>query len=80
MPLTKILSITHGSTTLTVLLIAELANKLGYHPIHFGVLTVIVILIGAVTPPVGGMLFVSLGIAKILLKKPAWFYSHLLPY
>lgn len=91
--LTYILSITHGSTTLTVLLIivllllvgipiepppiiimfaptlAELGNKLGYHPIHFGVLMVIVILIGAVTPPVGGMLFVSLGIAKIPLEK-----------
>jgi C4-dicarboxylate transporter DctM subunit len=49
--------------------LAEVGNKLGYHPIHFGVLMVIVILIGAVTPPVGGMLFVSLGIAKLPLDK-----------
>lgn len=49
--------------------LAEIGNKLGYDPIHFGVLMTIVILIGAVTPPVGSMLFVSLAIAKIPIEE-----------
>jgi C4-dicarboxylate transporter DctM subunit len=49
--------------------LAALGNQLGYHPIHFGVMIIIVMLIGAVTPPVGSMLFVSLGIAKIPLEE-----------
>ena len=51
--------------------LAALGNQLGYHPIHFGVMIIIVMLIGAVTPPVGSMLFVSLGIAKIPLEESA---------
>ena len=49
--------------------LSAFGERMGYHPIHFGVLMVIVMLIGAVTPPVGSMLFVSLGIAKIPLEE-----------
>ena len=48
------------STTL-----AALGNQLGFHPIHYGVLLIIVMLIGGVTPPVGGFLFISLSIARV---------------
>ena len=41
--------------------------QLGYDPVHFGVTIVMCCLIGGVTPPVGTMLFISAGIAKINL-------------
>lgn len=43
-------------------------NVLGFDPIHFGVLMVITMLMGAITPPVGSMLFISCSIAKIELE------------
>jgi tripartite ATP-independent transporter DctM subunit len=46
------------------LTLSQLGKQLGYQPIHYGVLMIITMLIGAVTPPVGGFLFISLGIAK----------------
>jgi TRAP-type C4-dicarboxylate transport system permease large subunit len=44
--------------------ITAIGVKLGYHPVHFGVWFVIVTLYGAVTPPVGTMLYVALSIAN----------------
>ncbi|GAK61321.1 DctM9 protein [Candidatus Vecturithrix granuli] len=44
-------------------------NVLGFDPIHFGVLMVITMLMGAVTPPVGSMLFISCSIANIQLEE-----------
>ena len=44
-------------------------NVLGFDPIHFGVLMVITMLLGAVTPPVGSMLFISCSIANIQLEE-----------
>lgn len=44
-------------------------NVLGFDPIHFGVLMVITMLMGAVTPPVGSMLFISCSIANIKLEE-----------
>jgi C4-dicarboxylate transporter DctM subunit len=41
---------------------------LGYDPIHFGTAVVMCCLIGGVTPPVGTMLFIGAGIAKIPLS------------
>jgi tripartite ATP-independent transporter DctM subunit len=49
-----------------------LGIELGYHPVHYGVLMVIVMLIGAVTPPVGALLFVSCSIAKIGIDEAAY--------
>lgn len=49
--------------------LARLGEQLGYNPIHFGVFIIIVMLIGAVTPPVGSMLFVSCSIAKITIEE-----------
>jgi len=49
--------------------LAQLGEQLGYNPIHFGLFIVIVMLIGAVTPPVGSMLFVACSIAKISIQE-----------
>lgn len=49
--------------------LAGAGAKLGYDPIHFGVLMIVVMLIGAVTPPVGSMLFISCGIARISIEE-----------
>jgi C4-dicarboxylate transporter DctM subunit len=48
---------------------SQLGAQLGFHPIHFGVLMVITMLLGAITPPVGSMLFVSCSIAKLPIEK-----------
>jgi tripartite ATP-independent transporter DctM subunit len=49
--------------------LADAGAKLGFDPIHFGVLMIVVMLIGAVTPPVGSMLFISCSIAKISIEE-----------
>jgi len=57
--------------------LAAIGAKLGYDPVHFGVVMVLTALIGAVTPPVATLLFVSCGIAKIPLSRivrPVWVF------
>jgi TRAP-type C4-dicarboxylate transport system permease large subunit len=49
--------------------LAGVGAQLGYNPIHFGVLMIVVMLTGAVTPPVGSMLFISCSIAKISIEE-----------
>lgn len=44
-------------------------SVLGFDPVHFGVLMVITMLLGAVTPPVGSMLFIACSIANIQLDE-----------
>ncbi len=44
-------------------------TTLGFDAIHYGVVMVITIMIGAITPPVGSMLFVACSIAGIPLEK-----------
>ncbi len=41
-----------------------ITNLLGIDPVHFGVVTVMALSIGLITPPVGACLFVSCGISK----------------
>ncbi|MEP7085593.1 MAG: TRAP transporter large permease subunit, partial [Betaproteobacteria bacterium] len=43
--------------------------QLGYDPVHFGVTLVVACLIGGVTPPVGTLMFIAAGIAKIGLAE-----------
>ncbi len=49
--------------------VLTIGTTLGFDPIHFGVLMVIVMQIGAVTPPVGTFLFIACGVAKLPLEK-----------
>lgn len=57
--------------------LAAIGAKLGYDPVHFGVVIVVTALIGTVTPPVAMLLFVACGIAKIPLSRiirPVWVF------
>jgi TRAP-type C4-dicarboxylate transport system permease large subunit len=45
--------------------LAAVSAGLGYDPIHAGIIFVIACLIGGVTPPVGTLLFIGAGIARI---------------
>lgn len=48
---------------------SKIALGLGFDEIHFGVIIVIVSLIGALTPPVGDLLFINCAIAKTSLAE-----------
>ena len=58
----------------TVLTVGKAFN---FDPIHYGVLMVIVMQIGAITPPVGTFLFISCGIGKLPLERSV---KPMLPY
>lgn len=57
--------------------VLAIGNALGFDPIHFGVLMVIVMQLGAITPPVGTFLFISCGVAKLPMEDSI---KPLLPY
>ncbi len=48
-------------------LMAPIAQELGVHPIHFGIIMLVNLSIGMLTPPVGLNLFVAMGVAKMSL-------------
>ena len=50
-------------------ILSLVARHFGLNPIHFGVVFCMTALIGAVTPPVGVLLFIDCAIAKIPLSK-----------
>ena len=52
-------------------------NAFGFSAIHYGVLMVIVMQIGAITPPVGTFLFISCGVAGLPIEKSV---KPLIPY
>jgi C4-dicarboxylate transporter DctM subunit len=45
------------------------AVQFGFDPIHFGVVVVVALIIGAVTPPVGVLLFITCSIARTTIKE-----------
>ncbi|WP_108660002.1 TRAP transporter large permease [Acuticoccus kandeliae] len=49
--------------------LAAVSASLGYDPVHAGVCIVVACLIGGVTPPVGTLLFIAAGIAKIKISE-----------
>ena len=57
--------------------VLAIGNALGFDPIHFGVLMVIIMQLGAITPPVGTFLFISCGVAKLPMEKSI---KPLMPY
>ena len=58
---------TTAALLLLVPVLALLTPQMGVDPVHFGVLTVMNLAIGMLTPPVGICLFVACGIARISL-------------
>lgn len=49
--------------------ILSVGTSLGFDPIHYGIIMIIVMQIGAITPPVGTFLFISCGIAGLPIEK-----------
>ena len=54
---------------ITVPLLLPLAEKIGVHPLHFGLVVVVNMCIGFITPPVGLCLYVLCGITKQPLER-----------
>lgn len=54
---------------ITLPLLLPLAEKIGIHPLHFGLVVVINMCIGFITPPVGLCLYVLCGITRLPLEK-----------
>lgn len=57
--------------------LAPIAATYGIDPVHFGVFTVVTLLIGCITPPVGMLLFITSSIAKIKLTA---IYRAIIPF
>ncbi len=55
------------SVTITIItpLLFPLAMSYNINPIHFGVITILNCIIGTLTPPFGGALFVTTGLTKV---------------
>ena len=58
-------------------IVLSVGSALNFDPTHYGVLMIIIMQLGAITPPVGTFLFVSLSIAKLPLEKSI---GALMPY
>lgn len=56
-------------TTMFALSFSTVAVSVGIDPIHFGVLFVVIVMVGALTPPVGSILFVATTIGNISMTK-----------
>lgn len=62
---------------ITTPILLPIATSIGMDPIHYGIVMMICMAIGLVTPPVGGALFVGSAIAKIPIERVV---SALLPF
>jgi len=54
-----------------------IALKLGIHPVHFGILVILNLMMGMITPPVGGVLFSTLVISNVTFND---LVKQLVPY
>ena len=52
-------------------MLLPIATKFGLDPVYFGVVIIVNLCIGLITPPVGNILFVACGISKISMAKMA---------
>ncbi|MCY1152893.1 MAG: TRAP transporter large permease [Sphaerochaetaceae bacterium] len=57
--------------------ILTIGTQFGFDPVFYGVILVILMQVGAITPPVGSFLFVSCGVAKLPIDKVV---KPLIPY
>lgn len=62
---------------ITTPILLPIAMDIGMDPIHFGVMLVLNLAIGLVTPPVGSVLFVGAAIGKVSIEKAA---KSMLPF
>jgi len=52
-------------------ILLPVATSIGMDPVHFGVVLMLALGVGLVTPPVGSVLFVGAAIGKIPIEKAA---------
>jgi len=55
--------------------LGPLANQVGVHPLHFGIIMCLNLVIGLVTPPLGACLFTVCSISKLQIDdvvRPLW--------
>ncbi|MCD8121864.1 MAG: TRAP transporter large permease [Clostridiales bacterium] len=64
-------------TLLTVPIVLPLINSYGINPIYFGVVMVVALMIGQITPPVGMVMYITTSITKVSL---ADFMREAAPY
>jgi len=50
-------------------ILTPVAMAMGIHPVHFGLVVVLNLVIGLLTPPVGAVLYVACGVGKISLER-----------
>jgi C4-dicarboxylate transporter DctM subunit len=60
---------TAAALIMLVPILAPIAASYGIHPLHFGFVVVMNLVIGLITPPVGVVLFVVCGVANISLER-----------
>ncbi len=54
-----------------------IATELGMHPVHFGMVLILAMCIGTMTPPVGSVLFVASGVSGVTIEQVV---PRLIPY
>ena len=64
-------------TLLTVPIVMPLINSYGIDPIYFGVVMVVALMIGQITPPVGMVMYITTSITKVGLGS---FMREAMPY
>jgi len=64
---------------IVVPVLAPIGQQIGVDPHHFGVMVVLNLTIGLVTPPVGTTLFVGSGIGKVPLSRMIPFVLRFFP-
>jgi TRAP-type C4-dicarboxylate transport system permease large subunit len=62
---------TIAAITILTPVLLPVAMQLGIDPIHFGVIMVLNLMIGLLTPPVGMVLFVLTRVAKVSFERAA---------
>ena len=59
---------TAPSIMILVPLLMPLVQKLGIHPIHFGIILIVNLMIGLLTPPFGMMLFSTIAVSRTTMR------------
>ena len=68
-----------GGAALIILapLLVPVVTKLGVNPVHFGLICIVNIMIGGLTPPFGSMMFTVCAITKTPLSQ---FFKEVVPF
>lgn len=61
-------------------LLYPLSQSIGIHPVHLGVIVILNSMIGLLTPPVGGIIFILSSVTKISANTIAkWIFPWIIP-